>query len=103
MRDRWALILLLACLAAGQELTLHSKSELVVTPATVLDKKGARVEGLEAADLVLYDNNVPRNLHIDDVFVPISLVIAVQTTATAQPILEKLRKEASLIEPILTG
>jgi len=27
----------------------------------------------------------------------------VQATATAQPVLEKLRKEASLIEPILTG
>jgi VWFA-related protein len=89
--------------ACAQELTLHSKSELVVAPASVADKRGARVEGLDAGDLILYDNNVAREIHVDDEFVPISLVLVVQSTATAQPILEKLRKEASLIEPILTG
>jgi VWFA-related protein len=95
--------LLMITRIAAQEVTLHSRSELVVTPASVVDRKGGRVEGLEAGDLILYDNNVPRAIHVDDEFVPISLVLVVQSTATAQPVLEKLRKEASLIEPILTG
>jgi VWFA-related protein len=90
-------------LILAQDLTLHSKSELVVTPASIVSKRGVRIEGLEAADLVLYDNNVPRQIHVDDVPVPISLALVVQTTATTQPILDKLRKEASLLEPILTG
>lgn len=90
-------------LLLAQDLTLHSKSELVVTSASIVSKRGVRVEGLEAADLVLYDNNVPRPIHVDDIPVPISLTLVVQSTKTTQPILDKLRKEASLLEPILTG
>ena len=98
-----AIALLLRPAFQAQELTLHSRSELVVTPATIVDKKGARIEGLGASDLVLYDNNVARQIHVDDDPVPISLALIVQTTASAQPVLEKLRKEASLLEPVLTG
>ena len=102
------LLLALICASAlaqehVQDLRLHSQSELVVTPAAITDRHGARVEGLTADDLILYDNNVPRAIHVDDEFMPISLVLVVQATATAHPILEKLRKEVSLLEPLIAG
>ena len=99
---RLALALLCAS-ACAQDVRLHSQSELVVTPAAVTDRQGARVEGLSGSDLVLYDNNVPRAIHVDDVSVPISLVLVVQATTSAHAVLEKLRKEASLLEPLITG
>jgi hypothetical protein len=67
----------------AQDLTLHSRSDLVIAPVSVTGRNGAPVEGLSADDLILYDNNVPRAIHVDDVFVPVSLVLAVQATAIA--------------------
>ena len=87
----------------AQDLQLHSQSDLVVAPVSVTNRKGASVEGLSGADLILYDNNVPRAIHVDDVFVPVSLVLVVQATGSALPVLEKLRKEASLLEPLIAG
>jgi hypothetical protein len=87
----------------AQDVRLHSQSNLVVAPVSVTDRKGARVEGLADSDLILYDNNVPRAIHVDDVFVPISLALVVQATANAPYVLDKLRKEASLMEPLIAG
>jgi VWFA-related protein len=98
-----ALVAVLLALLRAQDLQLHSRSDLVVAPVSVTDHKGAPAEGLSGADLILYDNNVPRAIHVDDVFVPISLVLVVQATVSAQPVLEKLRKEASLLEPLIAG
>jgi VWFA-related protein len=97
------ILISLCAFASAQDLTLHSQSELVVTPAAIADRHGAPVEGLSGDDLVLYDNNVPRAIHVDDVSEPISLVLVVQSTVSAHPVLEKLRKEASLFEPLIAG
>ena len=97
-------VLICSCaIISAQDLTLHSQSELVLTPAAVTDRHGATVEGLSAEDLTLYDNNVPRSIHLEDVFEPVSLVLVVQSTVSAHPVLEKLRKEASLFEPLIAG
>jgi VWFA-related protein len=103
MRIVPALICASVAVLDSQDLQLHSRSDLVVAPVSVTDRKGGPVEGLSGEDLVLYDNNVPRAIHMDDVFVPISLVLVVQATGSALPVLEKLRKEASLLEPLIAG
>ncbi len=103
MRIVPALIWFLAAVLCAQDLTLHSRSELVVAPVSVSDRKGTPVAGLSGDDLILYDNNVPRAIHVDDVFVPVSLVLVVQATANAPFVLDKLRKEASLMEPLIAG
>ncbi|MDP9171031.1 MAG: hypothetical protein M3N54_10475, partial [Acidobacteriota bacterium] len=90
-----------ACLA--QETVLRSKSELVLVPVSIVDKSGHSVRDLFEDDLVLYDNNVVRHIQMEDVALPISLAIVVQTTPAAQIVLNKLRKETSLIGPMLTG
>jgi VWFA-related protein len=97
------LIAVLAPVVFAQDLTLHSRSELVVAPVSVTDRHGSPIEGLSENDLTLYDNDLPRAIHLDDVLVPISLVLVVQASANAPYVLDKLRKEASLLQPMIAG
>ena len=57
---------------------------------TVKDSKGHYVDGLQAQDLVLYDNNVSQLTHLDFQTFPIDLVIAVQTSANSGAVIDKL-------------
>src|SRR5204863_1367517 len=63
---------------------------LVVAPTTITDSKGQYVDGLTAEDLILYDNNVPRTIHMDWMAYPIDLVVAVETGANAGAVIDKL-------------
>lgn len=100
----WRLLTLLSVAPLlAQELTIHSRSDLVIAPVSVTDHHHASVEGLTAGDFVLYDNDAPRPIQMDDVFAPISLVVVVQASANAPYVLDKLRKEASLLQPLIAG
>jgi VWFA-related protein len=94
---------LIAVSSMAQETVLRSKSELVLVPVSIADRSGHPVRGLTEADLILYDNNVVRRIQMEDVALPVSLAIVVQTTPASQVILDKLRKETGLIGPMLTG
>ena len=93
----------LACLAPAQETTLKTTVPLVVAPTTVTTRDGHYVHGLTAADLLLLDNNVPRKIQVDELTMPISLVIAVQSSQNAWAALDKIKKVGSLIEPLVAG
>jgi len=95
-----ALFLTFAAIAAGQ---FRSTVPLVVAPATITDPKGHFVDGLDVPDLVLYDNNVPQQIHLDWMTYPISLVVAVQTSANSRPMLEKLGGAGILFTNLLAG
>src|ERR1035438_6827761 len=66
-----ALCLLSVCAAWPQ---FRSTVQLVVAPVTITDSKGNFVDGLDASDLILYDNNVPQHTQVDSEIYPISLV-----------------------------
>src|SRR5579883_2077522 len=63
---------------------------LVVAPTTITDSKGRFVDGLDAPDLTLYDNNVPQTIHMDWMTFPVSLVVAVQNSDNSGAVLDKL-------------
>jgi hypothetical protein len=96
-------IVLVAAAARAQEPILHSKAELVLTPVSVTNGSGRYVRDLSEEDLVLYDDNVPQQIHLEDVSLPISLAIAIQTTPASQIVLDKLRKATGVIGPMITG
>jgi hypothetical protein len=75
-----AAVFVLAFAARAQ---FKSNVPLVVAPTTVTDSKGHYVSGLTADDLILYDNNVPQKIQMDWMAYPISLVVAVQTSANS--------------------
>lgn len=96
----------LLCASVGllaQDVSLRSTARLVVAPLSVLDKRGEPVESLETRDLIVYDNNVAINARVDSALEPLSLVVVVQASDRAQSALDKLRKEASLLGPLLIG
>jgi VWFA-related protein len=95
-----ALCLLSVCAAWPQ---FRSTVQLVVAPVTITDSKGNFVDGLDASDLILYDNNVPQHTQVDSEIYPISLVVALQTSKNAGPILDKLGSSGILFSQLLAA
>ena len=98
---RIAALCLIACSALSAQ--FRSTVPLVVAPTTITDAKGRYVDGLDAPDLLLYDNNVPQTVHLDWMTFPISLVVAVQTSENARPVLDKLGGSGILFANLLAG
>ncbi len=93
------------CLMA-QDSRFGVRSRLVLVPATVTDARGKPVYGLEASDFVLLDDQRERKISVDTVdtgVAPIALVVAVQSSGISAPILQKVRKIGSMIQPLITG
>ena len=95
-----ALLLLIATVAGAQ---FKSTATLVVAPTTVTDSKGKYVDAVVPEDLVLYDNGVRQPIQVDESFNPISLVVAVQTSANSAAILDKLGSSGILFTDLLAG
>jgi VWFA-related protein len=98
---RAAALLLLTATVAGAQ--FKSTATLVIAPTTVTDSRGQYADGLEPANLVLYDNGVRRPVQVDESFNPISLVVAVQTAANSAAILDKLGSSGILFANLLAG
>jgi len=100
-----ASILALGFSIAAQDVRFDVRSRLVLVPVTVTTK-GHGVDGLEAADFELLDNGRAQKIVVDTIatgVAPIALVIAVQSSGISEPVLEKVRKIGSMIQPLVTG
>src|SRR5450759_2989763 len=93
-------VLLTAAIAGAQ---FKSTAALVIAPTTITDSKGKYIDALEPADLVLYDNGVRQPIQVDESFNPISLVVAVQTSANSAAILDKVGASGILSTELLAG
>ena len=94
------LILAASFTAHGQ---FKSTVELVVAPVTVTDSKERVVDGLNASDLMLYDNNVQQAIQMEMVSERISLVVAIQSSSSSVAILDKLGRTGILLSQLLAG
>lgn len=95
-----AAVLIFAFAARAQ---FKSNVPLVVAPTTITDSKGHYVNGLTADDLILYDNNVPQKIQMDWMAYPISLVVAVQTSANSGATIDKLGRTGMLFSQLLAA
>lgn len=77
-------------------------SHLVVAPTSVTDHAGNFVNGLSAADFILYDNGVPQHIYEDGDFLPISLAVAIQTNLKP-PALQRIRDLGPLLGALVVG
>ena len=94
------LLLLSACAAWPQ---FRGTGQLVVAPTTITDSKGRMVDGLDPADLILYDNNVLRPIQADLAAYPISLVVAVESGENSKAVLDKLGGSGILFAQLLAA
>src|SRR5262250_2516212 len=99
MRPTLLLVLAAAILAAQ----FRTTSTLVIAPTTVTDATGKYVDGLQPKDLILYDNNVPQPIQVEEAFNPLSLVVAIQTSANSSPNLDKLGSSGILFTHLVAG
>jgi VWFA-related protein len=75
---------------------------LIVAPTSVTDRSGNFVNGLTAADFLLYDNDVPQQVHEDGDFLPISLAIAIQTNLKGHAV-ERVHELGPLLGALVVG
>jgi VWFA-related protein len=103
---RCAAIVALAASLAAQESRFDVRSRLVLVPVNVTDLTGSPVDNLSAADFLVLDNGRVQKATVDTIdtgVAPIALVVAVQSSGISTPVLEKVRKIGSMIQPLITG
>ena len=93
-----------AVLSVGDDLIFGSEVNVVTVPVTVTDRKGIYVNGLEAFDFRIYDNQKLQVIDSFEVaFLPISLVICVQSSSRVEGILPEITKTAILFTDMVLG
>jgi VWFA-related protein len=100
---RAALIAVAILLPAAAVAQFRTTASLVVAPITVTDSAGKLVESVDPASLVLYDNGKRQAIQVEENYAPISLVVAIQTSSHAAPVLEKLASSGILFSNLIAG
>src|SRR5216684_7359217 len=77
---------------------ITSRTDVVVAPTTVLDKDGSYVQGLKPSEFDVYDNDKKQDVRVDEIFAPISLVVAIQANAKAEGALPKIQRLGTMFE-----
>src|SRR5215467_13841993 len=94
---------LLLCYALWASAQFRTTSTLVLAPTTITDSTGKFVDGLQPDDLILYDNNVPQPIQVEEAFNPLSLVVAIQTSSNSSANLDKLGDSGILFTHLVAG
>jgi VWFA-related protein len=99
---------LLCCAACvfAQDRPFRTEIHVVQVPVTVLNEKGANIDGLKAPDFSVLDNGDERRVSLDTFgtgVAPISLAIAIQTSGISKPALAKIRRIGGMIQPLVIG
>jgi VWFA-related protein len=77
---------------------------VVTVPVTVTGPKGEYVSGLEVTDFRIFDNEVEQKIDSFDVaFLPISMVVCVQSSSRVEGILPDVQKTAVLFTELVLG
>jgi VWFA-related protein len=76
---------------------------VVVAPTVVTDHQGNYVSGLQPNDFRVLDNGKSQTITVDVSFVPISLVVAIQSNSSAEPVLGKIQKIGPLLRNLVVG
>ncbi len=78
-------------------------TEYVVAPTLVFDRDGGYVAGIRPDQFRLFDNGKEQNIQVDESFVPISIVIAIQANSHVEGLLPQVKKIGNLLGPLILG
>ena len=93
-----------AILAAEDRPTFVSGIEIVTVPVTITGPNGEYITVLEAYDFKIFDNDVQQKIDSFEVsFLPISMVICVQSSDRVEAILPDVKKTAVLFTDMVLG
>jgi len=85
------------------DVIFRQENVFVMAPVIVHDSKGNIVNGLTPLDFELYDNGKLQKITEDATSHPISLVVAVQSSANMDKLLPNIRKIGSLFSGLILG
>jgi VWFA-related protein len=75
----------------------------VVANAVVFDREDNYVSGVRPDQFRLFDNNKEQNILVEENYVPVSMVIAIQCNGEVDKILPQVNHIGNLISPLLLG
>jgi len=75
----------------------------IVAPVKVFDSEGNMVNGIKGEDFHLFDNKEEQNIRVDEHYIPISMVIAIQCNGEVDHILPQINRIGNLIGPMMLG
>src|SRR5215831_10269287 len=96
-------VLVLVMIISAARAQFKATSTLVLAPTTITTPDGKFVDGLQARDLTLFDNNVPQPIQVEEAFNPLSLIVALQTSANSAAVLDKLGDLGVLFTHVVAG
>jgi len=96
-------VLLLSTILAAQEPIARVPVRLVMAPTSVTDHRGNFINGITVSEFALFDNNVPQKIRQDTDFLPISLVVAIQTNNQIAAMLPKIHELGPLLGTLVVG
>jgi VWFA-related protein len=85
------------------DLLFRQKVTNILAPTKVFNHDGSMVNGIRADEFVLFDNNKEQNIRVEETFIPMSMVIAVQCNGEVDQILNMVRKIGIMISPMMLG
>ncbi|MBI4874787.1 MAG: VWA domain-containing protein [Acidobacteria bacterium] len=97
---------LFACLlpaAVWAQETFRTTVNVVAAPTTVLDRQGNFVSGLKPSDFRLVDKGVAQDIRVDESYLPISLVVAIQADGAVDSVLPRIQKIGPMLKPLVFG
>src|SRR5262245_58840395 len=112
MRSRKCIFAFAGLAAAGTLALIAQENEqptfrlpvnVVLAPTTVLDKDGNYVVGIKGSEFRLFDNSKLQNIKVDEIFAPISLVVAIQADAKAENALPRVQKIGTMLQSMIAG
>lgn len=72
----------------------------LVAPVLVTDRDHNIIDGLQPQQFRLYDNGVEQNIHVNEAYEPVSLVVAIEKSLRVDGILPQLHKLGILLSQI---
>lgn len=83
--------------------TFREYVKFVVAPTTVTTDDGVFVTDIQPHEFRLLDNGKEQRLRVDVAFQPLDIVVCVQANNTVEPVLEKIKQIAPLLENLVLG
>ncbi len=75
----------------------------VLAATTVTGKDGRTANDLKPSDFVLLDNGREQSLQVDQMIMPLSIVVCVQSNSSVEPVLANIKKMGPLLEALVMG
>jgi VWFA-related protein len=88
----------------AEKADIRISTQTVLVPTSVLDPDGhGYVNGLQASDFEVLDNDKPQRVQAEITEQPMSVVLLVQENSDVEPLLPKIKKSGVLLHGLVTG